>query len=334
MASLEHRSDKGRDCYRLRFTLDGKRHRLSLAELDERQAGDAKEHIEHLIAQSKRDKPPSETTAIWLDSLPSKLHDRLAVLELVEPRRRVESPRTIIAFMRAYISERTDWKKPQNYTQAVGHLKKWLKTDVPINALTKGDIERWKRWMTTDTQGPKLAENTAGQNIKRCRQMMRQALDDGLANVNPFAGIKIDLSSDRTKNRYLSTSDTNAILEACPDQEWRVIVALCRIAGLRGPSEITPLKWSDISWERGRFTVTSPKTKRYGKATRVVPLFEELRKELTDLLEIKGHSSPFVITRYRDSTTSLSTRFNAICVRAGVAEMPKPFPKPSSFGPT
>ncbi|MEM6469287.1 MAG: site-specific integrase [Planctomycetota bacterium] len=95
---------------------------------------------------------------------------------------------------------------------------------------------------------------------------------------------------------------------------------------MRGPSEITPLKWSDISWERGRFTVTSQKTKRYGKATRVVPLFEELRKELTDLLEIKGHSSPFVITRYCDSTTSLSTRFNATCVRAGVAEMPKPFP--------
>ncbi|MEM6469288.1 MAG: phage integrase SAM-like domain-containing protein [Planctomycetota bacterium] len=101
-----------------------------------------------------------------------------------------------------------------------------------FNALTKGDIDRWKRWMTTDTQGAKLAKNTSVQNIKRFRQMMRQALDDGLVNVNPFAGIKIDLSSDRTKNRYLSTSDTTAILEACPDQEWQVIVALCRIAGL------------------------------------------------------------------------------------------------------
>ena len=156
--------------------------------------------------------------------------------------------------------------------------------------------------------------------------MMRQAVDDGLIDVNPFAGIKIDLSSDRSKNRYLPRHDYDAILEACPDQEWRVIVTLCRIAGLRGPSEITPLKWSDVSWERGRFTVTSPKTERYGKATRVVPLFDELRQELADLFEVKGETSQFVITRYRDSTTSLSTRFNTICVRAGVEEIPKPFP--------
>tara|TARA_R110002049_G_scaffold4601_1_gene31657 strand:+ start:40332 stop:40919 length:588 start_codon:yes stop_codon:yes gene_type:complete len=55
-------------------------------------------------------------------------------------------------------------------------------------------------------------------------------------------------------------------------------------------------------------------------------LFDDVRRELADLLEVNGAKSQYVITRYRDSATSLSTRFNAICVRAGVEAMPKPFP--------
>ena len=52
-----------------------------------------------------------------------------------------------------------------------------------------------------------------------------------------------------------------------------LVVALARYGGLRCPSEIALLKWSDIHWDAERMTVTSPKTKRYGKATRVVPIF-------------------------------------------------------------
>ena len=38
-----------------------------------------------------------------------------------------------------------------------------------------------------------------------------------------------------------------AILEACPDQEWRTLFALVRYGGLRCPSEVLKLKWSDIA---------------------------------------------------------------------------------------
>ena len=42
------------------------------------------------------------------------------------------------------------------------------------------------------------------------------------------------------------------------------------------------LKWSNIHWDSDRFTVTSPKTKRYGKPSRAVPLFAELRGPLDE----------------------------------------------------
>ena len=67
-----------------------------------------------------------------------------------------------------------------------------------------------------------------------------------------------------------------AILEACPDQEWRTLFALVRYGGLRRPSEVLKLKWSDIAWDQDRFKVTSHKTSRYSKKERIVPFFPEV----------------------------------------------------------
>lgn len=117
-----------------------------------------------------------------------------------------------------------------------------------------------------------MSPNTAGQNVKRCRQMMRAAIADKLVDENPFEGIKIDLSSDPTKNRFIDHATATAILEACPDQEWQTLFALCRYGGLRCPSEVLRLRWPDIAWDRARFKVRSSKTERYGKGERIVPL--------------------------------------------------------------
>ena len=145
-----------------------------------------------------------------------------------------------------------------------------------------------------------------------------------------LSGIKIDLSSDKTKNRYIDADSAKAILEACPDQEWRVIFALARFGGLRCPSEVLRLRWSDINWERGRFKVHSSKTERAGKGERVVPLFPELRGDLTDLSElvqpgIEVPARDYVIRRYRYTEQNLRTQLHRIADRAGVERWPKPF---------
>ncbi|TWU64622.1 tyrosine-type recombinase/integrase [Crateriforma conspicua] len=330
MASLEHVCTDGRDSFKLRITLDRKRYKIGLGAFDESKAIEAKEHIEHIIGRHKRNRPPSSHTSDWLDTLPASIHDRLAAIGLVEARKRCELPRTVVAYMRAYIKTRTDWKKPENYNQAVDHLRGYLKRDAPISSLTMGDVERWQRWMIDDSRGPKLSANTAGQNVKRCRQIMRQAVNDGLVDRNPFEGVKIDLRSDPKKQRFITAAETVAILDACPDQEWRVIVALARYGGLRCPSETLGLRWSDINWERGRFIVTAPKTERYGKGERVPPLFPELREELDSLYQlampgVKCSADAFVIQRYRQSETNLRTTFGKIVKRAGVKAFPKPF---------
>ena len=147
---------------------------------------------------------------------------------------------------------------------------------------------------------------------------------------NPFRGVKISLKSDKTKIRFITTDMTAMILEACPSQEWRVLFALARFGGLRCPSEVLLLRWSDIHWESGRILITSPKTAKYGKAERTIPLFPELRQELSDLSELIGVGidvplSQSVIRQYRSSEQNIRTELMRIAKRAGVPAWRKPF---------
>lgn len=327
MASLSKEIDRGRVGWKIRFRDTRQKQRVIwLGQCSKKSASDAFRHISELVSAKANGGRVDDATYRWAAKLDGKLRDRLESLSLIEVSSSVEdAPNTVIEYMRAYITSRTDWKKPENYKQAVDKLETHLKKDIALNALTKGDAERWHRWMIETL---KLSPNTAGQNVKRCRQMMRQAVDDRLIDENVFLGIKIDLRSDTSKNRFLDAGQSQAILDACPDQEWRTLFALARFGGLRCPSEVLRLRWSDVLWDRGRIRVTAPKTERYGKGERIVPLFPQLRAELDaayELAQAGETSGRYVISRYRDPASNLRTTFLKIIERAGVAAFPKPF---------
>ena len=312
--------------YRVRFLIGSKRCSVGLGRATKSESDIAKTHVEHLVDCHGSERPPVAATLRWLDSLDDGVYDRLAAYGLCESRERVHAPRKLLAYFDHYISTRSDWKKPENYKQAVAKLRDYLGRDIALGGLTQGEVEKWQRWMVAEGLSP----NTAGQNVKRCNQMMREAMKCKLVSENPFAGVKIDLSSDKSKNRFIDATTAATVLEACIDQEWRTLFALSRFAGLRCPSEVLSLRWNDIHWDRNRFKVTSPKTERYGKSERIVPLWPELRAELETLFAMvsPGLETPadaHVITRYRCSESNLRTQFKRIVQTAGVTTWQKPF---------
>jgi integrase len=117
------------------------------------------------------------------------------------------------------------------------------------------------------------------------------------------------------------------LLAACPNQEWRTIIALARIGGLRCPSELQLLRWSDIHWTQNRFTVHSPKTERHkGHDQRVVPLFPELRTVLEQhYSQVETEGNEFVIEHYQRTSWSFSQPVQAIVKRAGLGTIIRPF---------
>ena len=101
----------------------------------------------------------------------------------------------------------------------------------------------------------------------------------------------------RDRQQFITRQEIDRVMAACPDHHWRAIVGLSRYGGLRCPSEVLSLRWQDVNWESGRVTVPSPKMEHHGaeKATRVIPLFPELRTILMEAFEAAPDGAEYVI---------------------------------------
>ena len=142
---------------------------------------------------------------------------------------------------------------------------------------------------------------------------------------NPFDGVKAGTEQNRGRSFFVAPEAAEKVLDACPDYEWRLLVALARYGGLRTPSESFSLAWSDVLWDQDRFRVRSPKTERQGKPERLVPLFPELRPYLEEAYEMAEPGAVHVITRWRDTHKNLRTQLMRIIRRTGLVPWPRLF---------
>ena len=172
---------------------------------------------------------------------------------------------------------------------------------------------------------PRFAVSTANKFVKRARQVFKSAVREKLCESNPFLGVKGGSEVNDERKQFIERGLIDKAIAHAPDIEWAVIIALSRYGGLRTPSEMLRLRWGDIDWESGTFRVTSPKTKKQGKPFRIVPIFPELQKPLSDAFELAPEGTEFVIRRYRDTNANLRTQFQRILTKAGVAPWPRLF---------
>ena len=111
--------------------------------------------------------------------------------------------------------------------------------------------------------------------------------------------IRLGKVSQRTAESFrerVEQLQVRRVLDACPNAEWRLIVALSRFGGLRVPSEVASLRWRDVDWAGNTIKVTSPKTARVGKESRTIPLFPELRPFLEEAFDAAPEGAEYAIT--------------------------------------
>lgn len=287
-------------------------------------------HIEALLTAKIGGVPLPRDTASWLSEIADSLRDKLVKLELVEPR----TPTALVtvgSLVADYLQARSDVKAGTrvNLDQSGRALIAYLGTDRPITEVTEADGENFARQLTADG----LAHNTARRRTGRAKQFFAYAVRKRIISTNPFNGVKTATGGNPDRQEYVPVGTIEAVLDACPSVEWRLIVALSRFAGLRCPSEHLGLTWGDIHWDTGRFTVRSPKTEHIeGKAERIVPIFPELYPYLRDAFESAEPGQVHVITRNRCEagmanglTTNWRTQFMRIIKKAGVKTWPRLF---------
>jgi len=311
---------------------DGSRKTVRLGQCSKHDAEEIRGHIAALAVAKINGQPVRRETAIWLKGVSQKLYDRLSRAGLVEPRTGATCAR-LGPSLTAYLKSRADLKPSSLtvYQQVIEDLKKHFGENRDARTITPGQADDFKQWMI----GRKLASTTIHKRLQVVRTFFNTLRRRRLIEENPFEDVKMAASGIRERQRFISREDITRVLGACPNHDWRCIVVLARYGGLRCPSEVLSLRWQDINWETGRITVTSPKTERYADgASRVIPLFPELRDELFEAFEAAPEGAEYVVDeRFRKAalgpagwgSCNLRTTFKKIIHRAGVTEWPKLF---------
>ncbi|HWA97180.1 MAG TPA: tyrosine-type recombinase/integrase, partial [Pirellulales bacterium] len=231
-----------------------------------------------------------------------------------------------------FIARRTDVKPATReiWRQTARNLTEHFGKECDIAGITEAAALDFKQYLIDE----KLAPTTVAKRLQTVRSFFHDARRRKVITANPFAEVSAKSVIRLDGRRYVTLDETKKLLEACPSHHWRTIVALCRYAGLRCPSEVLSLRWQDVDWENRRIIVQSPKTECHGKPTRKIPMFPELLPILEEAFALAEEGTVYVVdARYRKSATSrngwrncnLRTTFEKIVRRAGLTPWPKTF---------
>lgn len=301
---------------------DGKRKTIRIGKANEKQALAFRQKVEALAA-SRITGTMDDETSRWLARQDATIHGKLVAVGLADPREAVTAPR-LGSFIEQYIAGRSDAKggTVTNFHQSKGKLTGYFGGDRLLSSINEGDAEEFARHLSAAG----LSTASVRRHCGRAKQFFRFAVRKRLIPTNPFGEIETRVRSNKARVFNVTATMAAQLLDACPDVQWRAIIALSRFGGLRTPSETLLLRWADVDWGKGRVLVRSPKTEHHeGKDSRTIPLFPELRAVLMEAFEAAEPGSEFIITRYRDRSANLRTQFHRIIIRAGLAPWPKLF---------
>ena len=324
MASIKYETDRGREGWKIRFRLDGRKQKtIWLGKIPEHIATVTKLHVEHLIAAKRNDLPPDPATTTWLATIDPALRDKLANCGLAESSAKVKARDiTLGTWLQTYIDERKDVKEStrETYRKAQDSLTIYFGTSVNLRSITPADAKRWRIWMLTEgnrrTAGDdkSMSEETVRRRTGKVKQFFREAVARGYCESDPFAALPSTSRGNPDNQFFVPVEWIEKCIQKSPDRDWRTILALARFAGMRSPSELVSLEWDHVDLKNGRLEIHSDKT---GK--RVCPIFPELRPYLE---EHTNRPTKYVINRYRSPDQNLRTTFEKIIKRAGLRQWP------------
>lgn len=306
---------------RIQFTDGDKRPTIRLGKVSVKNAESFKLRIEAILSARTTGTPWDAELSAWVRDLPDAMHERLAKVELVEPRAAVA--KTLGELLDRY--EGSGTVKASTLAarrQTTKSLRERFGAAKTLKSITPADADAWR-----DSLGESgLAPATVAKRVHVAKAIFRKGVRWRLIDESPFADLRTGSQSNPKRAHYVAEQTIRACLDACPDNQWRAIIALSRYAGLRCPSEIVGLRWADVNWERGRLTVRSPKTERHeGHAVRVIPIVPELREILLACFEEAEEGAERLVLRLSDPRVNLRTTFQKIIERAGEQPWPRLF---------
>ena len=313
--------------------LDGERRTIRLGKAGHGSAKEFARKVELLLQACRLNLAFSAELAIWLGGLADDIYEKLAGYGLVQSREVVTDAPTISAWFTKLLAQRTDLKPSSRnkLERTKSLLLAFFTDDPPIDAITADGAKDWRAWLQQQpARKPKdeedkpdpLSEGTVRLHCRNVKAVFNEAVERELIQANPFKKLA-GRAVAAARERYVTPEEATRLIDACPSVDWKALIGLARLAGLRVPSETHILTWADVDWERKRLRVRSPKTERYkGHESREVPLAPELASILQDAFDNAAEGQEYVLALSRNN---LHRTLDAIVTRAKLAAWPRRF---------
>ena len=308
---------------------DGGRKVIRLGKMPLADARMVKSKIESLLASRTSGQPLDGETSKWVREIPGALAGKLAKVGLIADRHTQKVGGLITAFLNGHPQT-----KPGTVVvlkQIARDLRKHFGEECRLQTIGRPEAEAFRQRLIDR----KLAAATICRRLQHAKQFFSLAVRNEWIEKNPFEGVTHRNGNPRERQHYITAEDTQRLIDAAPNWEWRTIIALCRYGGLRCPSEILSLRLADLDWKRGAMRVISPKTECHGQGSRVVPMFARLRPQLEEAWEMAKEGQTHVIPEDLYLPAANGPRgwvshkpratFLTIIDRAGLELWPRPF---------
>jgi len=190
-----------------------------------------------------------------------------------------------------------------------------------MRKITTYDADEWAAWLVDD-QG--LAENTTRKRIQLTKSLFNLALRRKIITENPFAHLDGTVQPVTERQHFIPRETVTALLHQCQGIEYRLLLIFARFIGVRVPSEVVPLKWTDVNWENSTIVITSPKTKRHGGGeSRVCPVFPEVMPYLQEAWNAAPEGTVHIFPSIRSGTKNLRTWLQRAILQEGIQPWPR-----------
>jgi integrase len=296
------------------FASNGERRSLRLGECSKADGSTIKGHVAAILFATRHGTQLPNPTAAWLGTLSDTAYGKLVEFQLVKPRKTPES--TLLgAFLDKHLAEKKPTLKQESYRKLVNTKDKLLAiipAGTALRDITPDQASDWRQSLATLG----LSEATIKTHTGNAKVFFGDAVRRELLTRNPFEHLTSGCTATRN-DRYVTPEESATIIKACPSMNLKLAFALARYAGLRFPSEVRPLKWGHINWEKSRMLVHSPKTERHpGHERRFVPIVPALLSllETAHLEAAEGEETILTV----GSAGRVNVALRAIVERAGI----------------
>jgi integrase len=308
-------------------TPDGRRPCVRLGKITQQKAEEFKRFVERIVESKKATIELDVPTRVWLASLSADMLSRLVKLGLIADQAR---PAQTLEELLDYCQDQLDVQAGtqtthnnarHNLVDFFGHIR-------DIASITDGDAKEFRRGLLKSGNrltGGGLSEATTTKRCQIARQFFAMAVDKQWLTSNPFACLKGGTMHNPERAAFISTDMVDELMDASPDCEWRLIIALARYGGLRCPSEVMKLRWEWVDWNKQTIRVHAPKTAHHrNHKWRTIPIFLELRPYLDAAWDkVPDGTDRYVIHDMRFTNQKLRIRMLRTIKDAGLTPWPR-----------